>query len=106
MMGKKAKKRRRKARDERDARAVERTVQEVAALVYAAYGFDPNALPTMPDDTPVRAVTKDEAQAVLAEVGLLSQHDFEVLTVAEATTVAVTRLLDADEAGEVPRRDQ
>jgi hypothetical protein len=99
-MGKKAKTRKRKTQDARDARDAERQAREVAALVYAAYGFDPTALSTVPDGSPVRAATREEARAALVAVGLLSQHDFQVLPVADATAVAVARLLGTGAAPE------
>jgi len=74
----------------------ERLVQEVAALVYAAYGFAPETLDSVPIDSPVRTLSREDAHATLIELHLLTEAEFAALPLVAATHMALQRLTDGD----------
>ncbi len=71
----------------------QRLVSEVGALIYAAKGFDPASLSSLPSDSPVPTVTRYVARSALLERDLLMEDELRTLSVAEATELAVTKVL-------------
>lgn len=74
--------------------AAERIAHEVAALVYAAYGFAPAALVNLPRDSPVRSVSRKEARSTVLQMRLLSEKELTSLSLEAATELALQRLSD------------
>ena len=77
-----------------DAPALEadqRLVAEVAALVYAAKGFDPASLASLPPDSAVRTATRYVAWSMLLERRLVTVEELQWLPLVEATELAVER---------------
>jgi len=74
----------------------ERIAHEVAALVYAAYGFAPSALAKVPQDSAVRSVSHEEARGTVLRLRLLSEDELASLSLEAATELALQRLSHGD----------
>jgi hypothetical protein len=82
-------------KDQQDGgETAERLLVEIAGLVYAAYGFDPASLPSLPSDSAVRTSSPEDARATLLRLGVLTRGELSALPLEAATNLALQRLTD------------